>query len=129
MKKNYQLRFTDTHEWIETNNSKEIYKIGITNYAQKTLGDLIFINFSIKKYQTIKTKDIIAIIESIKAASDIYSPINGTVIEINKNVEHDPSIINHDPYDAGWLVKIKPTNINDIKNLLDQNQYEKLLNS
>ncbi|WP_338521337.1 glycine cleavage system protein GcvH [Candidatus Legionella polyplacis] len=127
MKKNYQLKFTDTHEWIEINNLKTICKIGITNYAQETLGDLIFINFSIKKYQTIKAKDIIAIIESIKAASDIYSPITGTVIEINKNVERDPSIINNDPYNKGWLIKIQPTNINETKNLLDENLYKKTI--
>jgi glycine cleavage system H protein len=118
-----ELKYTKTDEWVSVNG--DIATIGITDYAQSHLGDIVFVEL---KQNGVKFNkgDILTTIESVKSASDIYTPISGELIDMNKNLESDSGIINKEPYDGGWIAKIKINNITDIDGLLDSNGYKEL---
>ena len=116
------LKFTQTHEWLNENQDEII--VGITDHAQKLLGDMVYVDLPAVGKE-ISAGDELGVVESVKAASDFYAPISGVVIAINEQVSTDPAIVNNDPYGAGWLVKIKPSDMAEINNLLDSEQYEK----
>ncbi|KTC64663.1 glycine cleavage system H protein (plasmid) [Legionella adelaidensis] len=115
------LRYTNTHEWIR--DEQENMTMGITNHAQALLGDMVFVELP-RVGDRINAGDEIGVVESVKAASDFYSPISGEVIEVNPMVTEDPGIVNRDPYGAGWLVKIKSDNPEEVKDLLSAEEYE-----
>ena len=98
------LRFTPTHEWL---NPEEEHTVGITKHAQSLLGDIVYVEL-LKEGTEVKAKDEIGVIESAKAAADIYAPISGTIIATNPRVVEEPALVNKDPYGDGWLIKIKP---------------------
>jgi len=101
--------------------------VGITDYAQKMLGSLSFVELP-ETGSPIEQMQTIATVESTKAASEVYSPVSGTVREVNDDVSTDPEMVNNDPYDGGWLVVIEPDNLDmELKNLLDAEAYKVLL--
>ncbi len=114
------LKFTKTHEWLKKDRDEMI--IGITDHAQQLLGDMVFVELP-KVGAKITAGDELGVVESVKAASDFYSPVSGVVIAINQKASEDPAIINTDPYGAGWLVTIKANNLAELEDLLDATQY------
>lgn len=111
------LRYTKDHEWLELH-PDHTATIGITDYAQKALGDLVFVELPAVG-ATIQQGKQFAVVESVKAASEVYAPINGTVTEVNTHLQSAPEAVNNTPYTEGWLVKIKLTgNINETELLL-----------
>jgi glycine cleavage system H protein len=115
------LKFTKTHEWLQK--GSEDMTIGITHHAQELLGDMVFVELP-EIGNAVNAGDELGVVESVKAASDFYAPISGTIIAINQLVSNEPSIVNQDPYGAGWLVKIKASNPEEIHALLDAEQYQ-----
>ena len=115
-----EKKYTEEHEWVEVDGDTAI--VGITNHAQESLGDIVFIDLPIVGKQ-VKSKDEICVIESVKAASDIYAPIDGQVTEINNSLSEDASIINQDAENQGWLFKMKITNFDQYNNLMSLDQY------
>lgn len=115
------LKFTDTHEWLEA--TEEEAAIGITDHAQQLLGDMVFVELP-EIGKQVSAGDELGVVESVKAASDFYAPISGVVTAVNEEVRENPSLVNLDPYTAGWLVKIKPLDKNEISTLMDEEQYQ-----
>lgn len=118
------MKYTSTHEWVNTSETPVI--IGITHHAQSLLGDLVFIELP-ELGREVKTGDELGVIESVKAASDFYAPVNGTVIAINEAVKANPELVNNDAEGAGWLLKIQASHPDDLEALLDATQYEKII--
>jgi glycine cleavage system H protein len=119
------LLYTKDHEWAEIKDN--VATIGITDYAQHSLGEITFVELPAVKKQ-LKVHDIISVVESSKAASDVYSPVAGHVIAINDELSSKPEEINQDCYNAGWICKLKVTKP-DTKNLMNAAQYEEYLKS
>jgi glycine cleavage system H protein len=118
------LKYTESHEWIRTEGDGTL-TIGITDHAQESLGDLVFIELP-KIGRKAGAGEAVAVVESVKAASDIYAPIAGEVIAVNAGVVDAPETVNADPY-ANWLYKLKPANAGDSSKLLDAAAYIKLV--
>ena len=116
--------YTKDHEWIKVNGNEGI--VGITAYASDQLGDIVFVELPQEGTIFDQGKDV-AVIESVKAASEIYNPTSGEIIEINSSLEENPEIINDDPLLAGWLYKIKISNSEELKNLMNEEDYKKLI--
>jgi glycine cleavage system H protein len=116
------LLYTESHEWIKREGDK--IRIGITDHAQAELTDVVFVELP-KLDRQVNAKEAIAVVESVKAASDIYAPIKGTVVEANKALESDPGLINRDPFGQGWIYVLKVDNADDLKNLKDAAAYKK----
>ena len=119
------LLFTKDHEWVEING--DTATIGITDYAQHSLGEITFVELPAGQKQ-INAHDCLAVVESSKAASDVYSPIAGQVTEVNDELEAKPELINQDCYKAGWICKMKVAKP-DTKHLMNASQYEEYLKS
>ena len=114
------LRYNTSHEWVRLDG--DIATVGITDHAQAELTDVVFVEPPAVG-RTVDVGDPTAVVESVKAASDIYAPCSGEVIETNPDVEGDPSLINTDPYGNGWIFKLKVANPDDIGSLLDAAAY------
>jgi glycine cleavage system H protein len=119
------LKYSKTHEWIRQDD--EFITIGITDHAQTMLGDLVYVELP-ETENNIDAGQEIAVVESVKAAADVYCPISGEVIEINEQLLEHPQLINQDPYGKGWLMRIRPFE-NDLSNLLTPDQYSKVVAS
>jgi glycine cleavage system H protein len=119
-----EKKFTKEHEWLENND--QIVIVGITEFAQDQLGDIVSIEFP-QVASSFKQNDVMAIIDSVKASSDIYCPIDGEIIEINEKLLEQPELINQSPYDEGWIVKIKPSSPDQLDSLLSKEQYDNLV--
>ncbi|PKH03751.1 glycine cleavage system protein H [Psychromonas sp. MB-3u-54] len=115
------LMFTDTHEWILDNGDGSV-TIGISNQAQQLLGDVVFVDMPEVGDNT-QAGEVFSLVESVKAASDLYAPVTGEVIEINEELEDSPELINESPYSAGWIVKIKLADSNELDNLMSSEDY------
>tara|TARA_B100000965_G_C19420469_1_gene681888 strand:+ start:503 stop:910 length:408 start_codon:yes stop_codon:yes gene_type:complete len=119
-----EKKYTKDHEWVNINDS--VATIGISNHAQESLGDIVFIDLpSVGK--EVKSKEEVCVIESVKAASDIYSPLDGEITEINESLKDDASIINKDPENTGWIFKLKISDPDQINNLLSLDDYNNFL--
>ena len=116
------LLYTESHEWIRREGDK--IRVGITDHAQAELTDVVFVELP-KVDRQANAKEAIAVVESVKAASDIYAPVKGTVVETNKALEADPGLINREPYGQGWIYVLKIENPDDLKNLKDAVAYKK----
>ncbi len=118
------LKYTKDHEWIRVEGNAGY--IGITEYAQGELGDVIFVELPAigKKFQH---GEIFGTIEAVKTVSDLYSPIGGEIMEVNKAVQETPEIVNKDPYGKGWMVKIKIDNPKELETLLSADGYKKII--
>ncbi|HKY89713.1 MAG TPA: glycine cleavage system protein GcvH [Nevskiaceae bacterium] len=120
-----QLRYAASHEWVRREADGTV-TIGITDHAQDALGDLVFVDVP-KAGRKVGANEACAVVESVKAASDVYAPIAGEVLESNAALADAPEILNQDPYGAGWMWKMKPANAADVDALLDAAGYGKAL--
>ena len=120
-----ELRYTESHEWVrvETDNTMTI---GITDHAQHLLGDLVYVELPALNKAVIKGLEC-AVVESVKAASDVYSPLTGEVLACNETLAGEPGVVNTDPYANGWLFKMKVTDAHQLNELLTADQYRELI--
>ncbi|MBQ75882.1 MAG: glycine cleavage system protein H [Gammaproteobacteria bacterium] len=119
-----ELRFAKTHEWARLESDGSV-TIGISDYAQEALGDVVYVELP-ETNTSLKAEGEAGVIESVKAASDYYSPISGTVIETNSELEDNPEIVNDAPYDTGWLFRLKPGNSAELNSLMNTGEYRQL---
>lgn len=117
-----ELKYTSTHEWVRLEDDGMV-TVGITEHAQDLLGDLVFVELP-EVGVDINAEDEIGVVESVKAASDIYSPLNGEIIAVNDALAGNPEMINKDPYGEGWIFQIKPDDEEDLNQLLDAQGYQ-----
>ncbi len=117
-----ELKYSKSHEWIKQNNDHELV-IGITDHAQTLLGDLVYVELP-EVGQTVEQGDESGVVESVKAASDVYSPVSGEIIAVNEELEQQPELVNSDPFGKGWLFKIKPNNLDELTTLLTAQDYQ-----
>jgi len=116
------LFYTEEHEYLKATDDPDVYTVGITDYAQGELGDVVFVELpnpgeSFEKMATFGT------IEAVKAVSDLFSPLAGEVVATNEGLEDDPSQVNADPYGSGWMIKLRVGNPDEVKGLLNADQY------
>jgi glycine cleavage system H protein len=117
-----EFLYTESHEWIKREGDN--VRIGVTDHAQSELTDVVYVELP-KLDRQANAKEAIAVVESVKAASDIYAPVKGTVVEVNKALEADPGLINREPYGQGWIFVLKLDNADDLKQLKDAEAYKK----
>lgn len=117
-----ELKYTTSHEWVR-NEGNGIVTVGITEHAQELLGDMVFVELP-EVGEGVCTGDDIAVAESVKAASDIYAPVTGEIIEVNTDLEDSPELVNSDAYGDGWMFKIKLEDEGELESLLDAEGYE-----
>ena len=116
------FKFLESHEWARAEEDGTV-TVGISDHAQELLGDIVFVELPEVGKEISQSADV-AIVESVKAASDVYSPISGEVTEVNEALNDNPEIINASPYEDGWFFKIKPQDISEMEKLLDAGAYE-----
>ena len=119
-----ELKFTKEHEWVKINNGSAI--IGISDFAQEQLGDIVSIELP-KAGGIFKQGQTMAIIDSVKASSDIYAPISGEIAEVNEELIEKPEMINQSPYDLGWIAKIKPSDMEEFETLMTKEKYDRYI--
>ena len=117
------MKYTKEHEWLKLENG--IATVGITEHAAEQLGDLVFVELPSANLEVTKDQEIV-VIESVKAASDILAPLDGLITEINEGIIDDPSLVNSDPMGAGWFFKMKLKDLNEMDNLMDREEYDKI---
>lgn len=117
-----EFKFTEEHEWVMIKDGMAI--IGISDFAQKQLGDIVSIELP-KVGSVFAQMQTMAIIDSVKASSDIYTPVSGEVVEVNEELVGKPEIINQSPYNLGWIVKINPSNMKELDSLMTKEQYDR----
>jgi glycine cleavage system H protein len=115
-------RFTETHEWVRIEEDN-VVTVGITDYAQEKLGDIVSVELP-KIGDEVEAGETMGMIDSQKASSEVYAPVSGIVVEVNNILESDPGIVNSDPYEEGWLVRIEIEDIEQLDNLLTAEDYE-----
>ncbi len=120
-----ELYFSKSHEWIEV--VKGVGIIGLSDHAQHELGDIVFLEVTKESGDAIEVEESFATVESVKAVSDIYCPVSGTLMEINQNVIEKPELINSSPQDEGWIIKVQLKNQDELKQLLNETDYKKSL--
>lgn len=116
------LRFADSHEWVLDNGDGTV-TIGISDHAQDSLGDVVFVELP-EVGRTLELKDEFGVVESVKAASDLYAPVAGEIIEVNEALEDAPETLNESPYEDGWIMKVRLEDATQIDDLLDADGYE-----
>lgn len=116
-----ELRYTQTHEWIRMEDDGTLV-IGITDHAQSQLGELVFVDLP-DLGANVHASDEVCVVESVKAASDVYSPVSGKIISINEDLEESPNLVNSDPFGDGWLFRIDPIDPDEFSELLDADGY------
>lgn len=121
-----ELRFQSSHEWVSVADGVAI--IGISDHAQAAMGDLVFVE-NPEEGMVLTAGDEAGVVESVKAASDIYAPVSGEVVAINEALEDEPELVNNEPYEGGWLFKIKLSDPADVDNLLTADQYQAQIDS
>ncbi|MGB5276190.1 MAG: glycine cleavage system protein GcvH [Gammaproteobacteria bacterium] len=117
-----ELKYTKSHEWVRDENDGSV-TVGITDHAQALLGDLVFVELP-EIGTEMSAEDAACVVESVKAASDVYMPVSGEVIAVNEELADAPETINDSPYDDGWLIKIKLSNPDELSDLMDADSYE-----
>ena len=115
------IKYSEDHEWVDAKED-DLVVIGITDFAQEQLGDLVYVELPEVGDECTKGENI-SVIESVKAASDIYAPISGEIVEINEELEDSPELINEEPYEGGWIVKVKMSDASELNNLKDAEEY------
>ena len=119
------LQYTESHEWVSAEDNGNA-RIGISDHAQEALGDLVFVELPVVGDE-ISQGDPCAVVESVKAASDIYAPVSGRVVAINEDLESDPALINADPYGDGWLFELELIDSEELDDMKDAEAYKELL--
>jgi glycine cleavage system H protein len=120
-----ELKYMDSHEWVRVESDGTV-TVGISDHAQSALGDLVFVEVP-EAGQSLAKGAAAAVVESVKAASDVYSPLSGDVVASNEALNGAPELVNEDPYGKGWLFKLKPSNSGELAQLLDAKAYEKVV--
>ncbi|MFT6029771.1 MAG: glycine cleavage system H protein [Oleiphilaceae bacterium] len=123
-----ELRYLSSHEWVRLEEDGETATIGITDHAQDLLGDVVFVELP-EVDSVIAAGEDAGVVESVKAASDIFSPVSGTVLEINEALEESPELVNSDPYDDGWFYKVKISDADELSSLLSSEEYTEMCES
>lgn len=118
-----ELKYTGDHEWVRLEGSRAV--VGITDFAQSQLGDVVFVEVP-EPGTAVTAGSGFSVVESVKAVSDIYAPLSGTVVEVNEALADTPEVVNQDPYGAGWIAVIEITDGSGLDDLLDSTEYEKL---
>ncbi|QIU92918.1 glycine cleavage system protein GcvH [Bacteroides faecium] len=119
------LKYTNEHEWIRVEG--DIAYVGITDYAQEQLGDIVFVDIPTVG-EALEADEVFGTIEVVKTISDLFLPVAGEVMEQNEALEENPELVNKDPYGEGWLIKMKPANLKDVEDLLDAEGYKEVIN-
>ena len=119
-----ELKYTKDHEWVRLENN--IATVGITDYAQSELGDIVYVEIETLD-ESLKKEEVFGSVEAVKTVSDLFLPISGKIIEINQSIEDNPEVINEDPYERGWIVKIQVDNPDEMNELLDSESYKELI--
>ena len=125
MSSNSSLLFTKEHEWLDMVNNEA--KVGITNFAQGELGDIIFVELP-DVGDSFEKDDVFGTIEAVKTVAGLFMPVSGEIISINSNIEDNPELINTDPHNEGWIIKIKIKDSSEVKSLLTEDKYKDLIN-
>lgn len=120
------LKFTDDHEWLRIEG--DVAVVGITNFAQSQLGDLVFVELP-KVGAPIKKGDAVAVVESVKVASEVYAPVDGEIVEVNEDVVREPQTVNSDPMGKGWFFKVKISTPSQLEGMKSEAEYEALVDS
>ena len=121
------LFYTESHEWVRLNDDGTV-TVGITDHAQEQLGDLVFVETP-EIDKEVSARDAVAVLESVKAASDIYAPIAGKILDANTTLVEEPELVNTDPYNEGWLFTIHPEDATEVEELMDDEAYESFVAS
>ena len=119
-----ELKYTKDHEWIQIEGNDAI--IGITDYAQSELGDIVFVEIETIG-DDLKKEEIFGSVEAVKTVSDLFAPLSGKIIEINEALEDNPELVNNDPYVEGWIIKMEIKDLSEIEDLLDADSYKDLI--
>ncbi|HEY1247658.1 MAG TPA: glycine cleavage system protein GcvH [Nitrososphaera sp.] len=119
-----ELKFSKEHEWVKREN--EIAVVGISEFAQDQLGEIVSIELP-KLRSLFKKGQTVALVDSVKASSDIYAPIGGEIVEVNNELLEKPEIINQSPYELGWILKIRPSNMEEFESLMTEEQYDRYI--
>ena len=119
------LRYTKDHEWVKVEGDGTV-TVGITDYAQAALGDVTFIDLP-KVGKQLEANDVFGTVESVKAASDLYSPVGGEVIAVNSSLNDTPDLVNREPYEKAWMIKMKLKSLAELDKLLDSSSYQSIL--
>ena len=117
------LRYTKDHEWIRIDG--DVATVGITDFAQSELGDIVYVDVS-SVGKTMKREEVFGTVEAVKTVSDLFLPVSGTITELNADLSGNPEFVNQDPYEKGWMVKVKMTTPAEINDLLDSASYRSL---
>jgi len=120
------VKYTRDHEWVDVTGDDGIATIGITPHAQDALGDVVFVDLPAKGSSFAK-QDVAGVVESVKAAADIYAPISGEILEVNEALRENPSLANSDPLGEGWFFKMQVSDLEQYDELLDQAEYDELV--
>ena len=118
------LRYTKDHEWLLLEG--EVATIGITEFAQQELGDIVYVEIETKG-KTLHADTVFGTVEAVKTVSDLFLPVPGTITEINPSLESKPELVNTDPYGEGWMIKMKVENAGDVEKMMDASAYEKMV--
>ncbi|PID46247.1 MAG: glycine cleavage system protein H [Proteobacteria bacterium] len=116
-----ELKYHESHEWARTNQDGSV-TVGITDHAQELLGDLVFVELP-EEGTVLAAGEQCAVVESVKAASDVYAPIGGEVLEVNSTLEDAPELVNSEPFDGGWLFRVQPSDMQQMDELMDADAY------
>ena len=119
-----ELKYTKDHEWIAIDG--EIATVGITDFAQRELGDIVYVEIETVG-ELLKADEVFGTVEAVKTVSDLFLPVEGEILELNEDLETSPEDVNNDPYDKGWMIKMKVSNPSDLDNLLSSDEYKKLI--
>ncbi len=121
------LLYAESHEWIKDNGDGTV-TIGITNHAQDSLGDIVFVELP-ELGDSFEIEEEFGVVESVKAASDLYMPVSGSIIATNSELEDEPEIINEDPYEKGWMITVKLEDVADLEKLLNFEKYQEFVDA
>ena len=119
-----EKKYSKDHEWLKLNN--DIATIGITNHAQESLGDIVFIELP-DIGRSVNFVDSVGVVESVKAASDLFAPVSGEIIEVNNELQNSPQLVNEDPENLGWYMKIRLNNSDELKKLMNLKTYKETI--
>ena len=120
-----ELKYTKDHEWLKAEAGNRV-RVGITSFAQQELGDVVFVELP-EQGAAVKSGDSFAVVESVKAVSDIYTPVGGNIVEVNQTLADQPELINEDPYGQGWIAIIEMNNPAELAGLMNADDYKKLI--
>ena len=118
------LKYTKDHEWVKIEN--DILVIGITDFAQGELGDIVYVEVETLN-ENLNSEEVFGTVEAVKTVSDLFMPVSGEIIEYNENLIENPELINRDPYNQGWIIKVKPTELKEVDSLINFDEYKKII--